>query len=381
MSTGIPQIRPAAQDAIPAPDGPGVQVRSRALRLCVAAAVVAAFGTAAWLLRDARSTQPTLQAAIASSDLAGVVAWGVPVEMEENDRVINVSPHVTVDPRGGYLVADRREAQVRRYREDGRLRRVTGRKGSGAGEFRSLSSVSRMRDGRLVAAEMGGKLSVFDPAGERLLATRMAPVAPLYDAEVLDARHLLVAGRRVGTGGTSLVHVVDAETGAITRSFFGIPRHDVRLAAGYAFAGTADAVARGDTVAAVFALSDSIYLFDTTGRELGRVTIPFEHFRRLTRPMPISGATVDAFRAWGETFSAISQLYWLRDGSFLVQYYDMRGVEPQWRLLHMDRSGRRLFERLDTPRLLAAGGPADELVFVHPSADAPNVWVSARLRP
>lgn len=380
MSADAAVREAASRVSLDAPP-PSPRPRSLALLKTLALLLVVAMGAAAWIGLGGRRAPASPSAAVAPTDLAAFLAWGVPVELEENDRVINVTPRVTLDPRGGFLVADGREAQVRRYAADGDLQRVIGRKGSGPGEFRQLSSVHRLPDGRIVAAEMGGKVSVFDEHGVKLLHARQAPVAPLYDADVLDARHLLLAGRRIGTGGTALVHVYDVETGAITRSFFGVPRHEPELAGGYAFAGTADVVARGDTVAAVFALSDSIYLFGPTGAELGRVAIPFERFRRLTRPMPTSGATVEAFRAWGETFSAVSHLYWLRDGSFLVQYFDMKGVEPQWRLLHMDRSGRRLFEGVDTPKLLAAGGAADELVFVHPAAEAPNVWVSARLRP
>ncbi|WP_420127210.1 hypothetical protein [Longimicrobium sp.] len=343
-------------------------------------ALFAALGAATWLGLGERRGPPS-PAVPAPTDLAAFLAWGVPVEMEENDDVINVTPRVSVDPRGGFLVADEREGQVRLYRPDGALARVIGRKGSGPGEFRSLSAAHRLPDGRIAAVEMGGRVSVFDSAGAKLLHVKQAPVAPLYSAEVLDARHLLFTGRRIGTGGTALVHVYNVETGAVTRSFMGIPRHPPEMAGGYAFAGTASAVARGDTVAAVFALSDSIYLFDSTGRDLGRIAIPFERFRRLDQPMPTSGGTLEAFRGWSETFSAISQLYWLHDGSMVVQYYDMKGVEPQWRLLHMDRAGQRRFEGIDTPRLLAAGGAGDELVFVHPAADAPNVWVPARLKP
>lgn len=383
MSAGVADAAVRESAATPGLDAPSARPRPRSLASLnvLALLLLLAMGAAAWIGLGGRRAPATFSAAVAPTDLAGFLAWGVPVELEENDRVINVTPRVTPDPRGGFLVADAREAQVRRYAADGGLERVIGRRGSGPGEFRQLAAVHRLPDGRIAAAEMGGRVSVFDEEGEKLLHARQAPVAPLYDADVLDARHLLLAGRRIGTGGTALVHVYDVETGAVTRSFFGIPRHEPELAGGYAFAGTADVVARGDTVAAVFALSDSIYLFGPGGAELGRIAIPFERFRRLTRPMPTSGATVDAFRAWGETFSAVSHLYWLRDGSFLVQYFDMQGVEPRWRLLHMDRTGRRLFEGVDTPKLLAAGGTAGELVFVHPAADAPNVWVSARLRP
>ncbi len=374
---------PAAAAVVPSLDAfADARPRRRVVSLRIfAGALIVALAAAAWLQRQGGGPPAPPSSAVAPTNLAAFLDWGVPVEMEENDRVINVTPHVAVDPRGGFLVADAREAQVRLYGADGDLRRVIGRKGNGPGEFRHLSAVRRLPDGRIAATEMSGKVSVFDADGKALLRARQAPVAPLYDADVLDARHLVLAGRRAGTGGTSLVHVYDVETGAVTGTFFPIPRHPAELAGGYALAGTADAVVRGDTVAAVFALSDSVYLFDArSGTELGRIAIPFRHFRRLTRPMPASGATIEAFRAWGETFSAIGHLHWLRDGSFLVQYYDVRGVEPQWRLLHMDRAGRRLFEGVDTPKLLAAGGASDELVFVHPAADAPNVWVSARLR-
>src|SRR6059058_3088465 len=35
--------------------------------------------------------------------------------LEENALVINVSPEATLDPAGGFLVTDEREAQIRRY--------------------------------------------------------------------------------------------------------------------------------------------------------------------------------------------------------------------------------------------------------------------------
>lgn len=360
------------------PSGPS---RKRAVAARSAAAV-ALLGAAAWLAPGLGESREAHSAIGANQDLAAFLTWGAPVEMEENDGVINVTPRVTMDPRGGFLVADGREAQVRRYRADGRLAQVIGRRGSGPGEFRNLVGAHRLQDGRIVAVEMDGKVSIFDERGQTLLQTRSAGLSPLYESAILDGHVLLLAGRAAGASGNALVHVYDLETGSLRRSFFEVPRHDPALAGAYMFAGSADAVARGDTVAAVFALSDSIYLFDSGGASLGRVAIPFQQFRRLSRPMPTSGSNVDDFRTWTETFSAVSHLYWLRDGSFLVQYYDMKGVEPQWRLLHMSRDGQLRFESVDTPKLLATGGGnVDELLFVHPAAEAPNQWVSARLRP
>jgi hypothetical protein len=342
------------------------------------AALLAGTGAAAWLVLRPDRPLDSWAGAGTPDDLTAFVAWGTPVEMEENERVINVTPRVTLDSRGGYLVADGREAQVRRYGEDGTLMQVVGRKGNGPGEFRDLVGVHRLADGRIVVAGMGGRISVFDESGRKLLRTRESGLMPLYESAVLAGPRLLLAGRG-GTGGTSLVHVYDVDAGTLERSFMNVPRHDPGQAAAYAFAGSADAAARGDTIAAVFALSDSVYLFDPRGTRLGTIAIPFQRFRRLTRPMPVTG-TAEDFRAWSETFSAVSQLHWLPDGSFLVQYYDMKGVEPRWRLLRMTRDGRPRFEGVDTPKLLAAGGDGS-LLFVHPAAEAPNVWVTARLRP
>jgi len=51
-----------------------------------------------------------------------VVRWKRAIVLEENARVINVSPWVQADA-DGFLVADGQEQQLRLYRADGSLRR------------------------------------------------------------------------------------------------------------------------------------------------------------------------------------------------------------------------------------------------------------------
>ena len=80
-----------------------------------------------------------------------------------------------------------------------------------------------------------------------------------------------------------------------------ISHHRPDLAGAFAFAGPRDVAVRGDIVAVVFALSDTVYLL------------------RFRWP----GPGTQAFRAWNEGFPALSHLYWLRDGSFLVQHFDI----------------------------------------------------------
>ena len=136
--------------------------------------------------------------------------------------------------------------------------------------------------------------------------------------------------------------------------------------------------ARGDTLAAVFALTDTVYLFDVRGRLLERVPIPFLGFRRPSEPMP-KLASLDEYRKWASGFSAISQVFWLADGSFLVLYFDTDGVAPRWRLHHMSRGGRRRFEILDSPQLLAASPAGGSLYFVAPGAETPASWTVGSL--
>src|SRR5688500_16227613 len=72
------------------------------------------------------------------------VAWGRTLTLEENDHVVNVLIRATPDPRGGYLVSDEQENQLRRYDTQGRLLLSVGRRGSGPREFTGLNRAVRL---------------------------------------------------------------------------------------------------------------------------------------------------------------------------------------------------------------------------------------------
>jgi hypothetical protein len=175
------------------------------------------------------------------------------------------------------------------------------------------------------------------------------------------------------------LHLWNLRANRLAGSFFPVrgttPGH--RFAANTA--GLVGAAVHGDTLAATFALSDTVYLFDLAGRRLGTVPLRAEGLRRFDPGMHPPHMDLVSAREWFGRFSLVSDLYWLRDGSFLVQYQDRVGVEPQWRLVHVARDGRRLFESKDTPYLVAVD-PADTLWFVRPGSPTPDAWTSARLR-
>jgi hypothetical protein len=298
------------------------------------------------------------------------------IELMEREDAFVVDPRVTLDPQGGFLVADSRELQVRRYNEDGKLVANFGRKGSGPGEFQHLSAVVRVNHDSLLVADMSGQLSSFDADGE--FARRVdSNIAPLYDMAAWDDTLVILAGRT--RGGKGLIHLWNSRTDRLVRSLLDVTPPSAEFAGAFAFAGTSDATVRGDTIAAVFALADTVFLFHPSGRTIEKIQIPFRHFRPLREPMPRSGSHLDAFRAWSETFSSISSVFWASDGSFLIEFYDMEGMEPRLSVLHMDRRGGFLSEHNGTPRLLAAARSAPLVYFAENEALVPNVWAVGRL--
>lgn len=302
------------------------------------------------------------------------------IRLQEIPDVINVMPRVSVEPGGGFLVADAGEGQIRRYSEAGRLQGYFGRQGAGPGEFSRLSAAARLPSRNVVAADIGGTITVFDSAGARVVSMAQVPLAPLYNLAVVDEYRVLATGRKRGDAQARLVHLVDLRTGRIEKSFFPSPAPRRGQEGAYSFAGTADVAIRGDTAAAIFALSDTVYLFSVTGTALGKVPFRSQHFRKLRRPMP-RGGSLRKLDSWLTSFSAAARVFWGPDSSFYVTFYDTAADhELQWRLLRLSRHGRESFEITDAPKLLSVSQADSTLVFIKPGSDLPNVWSIAATR-
>ncbi|MFL5383506.1 MAG: hypothetical protein ACJ8GN_13390, partial [Longimicrobiaceae bacterium] len=56
--------------------------------------------------RDPRAASPESTAADEAGGLGRFVRWGRDINLEENDRVLNVFVHMSLDSRGGFLIAD-----------------------------------------------------------------------------------------------------------------------------------------------------------------------------------------------------------------------------------------------------------------------------------
>jgi len=307
------------------------------------------------------------------------------IELEETQAVVNVIVRMTFDERtGGYLVADEAENQIRQYGPNGELVRHFARHGDGPKEFRFLNRAIRLSTGEVLALDGFNKGAVFDSTGSKVIKSFRTPVGPLHSVQLLNDSLVLLGGeirdeQEVIVPGARL-HLWNLNRDTLIRSFFvpairGQARQMASSVGGFVATDT-----RGDTIAAVFALTDTIFLFDRAGNRLGEVPIPFQHFRKLAEgaPMPKLDEVLGA-REWVGTFSLISHVFWLKDGSFLVQYQDRIGTEPSWRLLHMRRDGQALLERRDTPKLLNVDRANDYLVFTSPGSETQNEWSRVRL--
>lgn len=318
-----------------------------------------------------------------SDELSDVVRWTRFIDLEENKDVINVTPTVTLDPAGGFLVADQREGQLRRYAADGRLLWHAGRKGSGPGEFRSLGRALRLASGEILAMDWNGRATVYDRAGGEVLRTFTTPFGNVEDfAHVGDSLLLISAlARESGILGPRL-HLWDPISNEVRLSFFEPMRTVVDTPAASVVTWSNVAV-RGDTVAAVFALGDTVHLFTTAGTPVGSVPISFTAFRRMgsRKSRPTSDPAKRA--RWLSSFDIVSALHWLPDGRFVIIYQTTLPEAALTRRSHlfvMDRMGRALHEAPDVPRLLTVDERNGTLYFVAENHATPNRWAVAALR-
>lgn len=307
------------------------------------------------------------------------IEWTDAIHVFENDTVVNVMPVVTLDPQGGYLVADEQENKIRRYRADGSLVWQRGRRGGGPGETQVAKGAVRAGpSGQVVAADENGRLIVLDSAGEHL-RTLQLPITRVTGIAALpgDPTGILITGRGTTSESPPHVHVFNLETDSLVHSFFNPwgmgPSSMLAQTLGYVVATT-----MGDTIAVAYAPIDSIFYFNRSGERIGAVWIPSEGFRV---PVDPSGTAIGDARAraqWLSTFETISHLVWLKDGALIVSYKTLGMRGATWHWVAMTPTGDLLAEHTDASRLLTSTDDPDAALLVHPDADAPNIWATLR---
>ncbi len=313
---------------------------------------------------------------------AAPIAYLRSFQVDENDEVVNVTPILVPDPRGGFLVVDPSESQIRRYSDGGKLLWHAGRRGRGPGELTSPTVIGRLASGQVVTAERGGRLTFFDSAGQALIRTAETRLAHVEEMVVVDDTTLLLSGvGETGVAGPRL-HLWSTVRDTIVHSFFSPFPHQRNQAAAVV-AGYVEAAVRGDTIAAVFGPSDTVYLFTRAGRPAGQLPLPPSAFRPAPRDPPRRTITHPIKRAqWISTFDLMADVEWLPGGNLLVAYQSIdaeRAMTRRWHLLGVARDGSRTFEHRDFSLLLGADSRSGLVYLVEPGAEAPNRWNVARL--
>lgn len=311
-----------------------------------------------------------------------VIDWVREIRLEESDEVINVLPMVSLDPRGGLLVADAQEVQLRRYAPSGKLIWTAGRKGSAPGEFRYPNVIARLRSGEVLAADFSHRLTLFDSTATQVVETIETPFRRIEDLEILNDSLLLVGAIVNDDLNAPLLHVWNIRSNAVVRSFGHTPFTQTRNQTAPHLASWGKASLRGDTLAAIFPLNDTIYFFTIDGSRVDAKHLPSRHFRRAPSKTPTTAVSAMDQGKWLGTFDYVHDVHWLASGDLLVMYMSLRperALERQWHLLRMRRDGTGVFEIRDAPRLLAVDRENnDELYFVAPRAEAPNQWITGR---
>ena len=299
------------------------------------------------------------------------------VTLDESPDVINVTPDITVEEDGSFLIADGREARIRKYGPSGELIYQIGRRGDGPGEFGMPLEVERRSDNdNLQVLDISKGLIEFDPTGERHIVTTRLTIRPAYTAEALGEHRTLLAGLLMDTEDPRpLLHIWDGTSQTPSHSFFPTPGDSLTRLAARNF-GWADFARKGDSIVAIAAFTDTLFVFGLEGQALGRVPLPIQGFPHIDSYEP--QASPPELQRWLDDLLLLVDVYWLDDGSFLVQYQRPRGADNEWNLVRTNMRGHLLLDVRNTPQLLAVAD--GRLYFIDPRSLTPNRWVIAEFQ-
>ncbi len=297
------------------------------------------------------------------------------LSLEENDRAMVVEPMVSSDGSGLLLLAEPLEGQVNLYGTDGSFKAVVGRKGEAPGEFQLPLAANRARNGEILIADMMlQRITIFpaDEGGDPEVVA--SPIPMIVGVQELGNGRYLLSGADSDRPRPRLLHIWNRESASIERSFLpvGVPERVLPAAASFT---ASSATIEGDTIWAVWALSDSLYKFDRRGERLAVLPLP------LPRPgdtRGITGAPGDP-REMQRAFDSVTQVYRafaLGNGDKVIASMQTRGFDSVWDLLIIDRQGALVWRATNMPRLMTVDDGL--FYFRHPDSSLPNRWLVAR---
>lgn len=323
--------------------------------------------------------QASLGAQAHTTDLDDYVTWDR--DLVFSDSAVSGEITVFLDSAGGFVVADGGQAQVRVYDDNAQLQWSAGQRGEGPNDFNRLTSAVRTPGREVIAIDSRGKLVFYDSTGKHLLTTSTG-LTLAYNGWLLNDSTLLISGRDVANPESPLLHLWNLRQGRITKSFFQTPPHDPRFDQAYQFSGWAYATLASDsTLAVVFPLSDTLYLYHVDGSPLGKHRLPLDNFRRMREPRARDDSP-EARIAWRGSYTRIARVHGSEDGSLYVQYFNLEGLEPVWGISRVFVDRGRLHKSFEVARaheLLGISRRNSELYFLRADLLESTVWSVAHL--
>jgi hypothetical protein len=302
------------------------------------------------------------------------------IHTEETDDVLIVDPRVSADSEGGYLVADAKESQVRRYSPSGSILWHSGRTGQGPGEYRSPVMARRLSDRNIAVIDHDGRLTLLDPSGDHVSDFNL-PLIRVEGFVVIDDDQLLVSGLSPEViDSTPLLHVVDMTDQRLTRSFFD-PLDSVGdrgLARALAYA-AADVLA--DTIVTAYSGIDSIYIYTPDGKRVHSFHLPVDDFRLAEPPSRDEFSDPIKRVEWLRSFETISGVWWLSSEKVAVSYKTLVDGGVEWHWAVVTTQGDLVHHQSNTGRLLTVDHDAHALIIVAPDSEVPDTWQSISLEP
>lgn len=293
--------------------------------------------------------------------------------LEEPRGIVTVLPRVTVDRDGGFLLADEQEHQVRVYSPQGRLRQTYGAGTPRPDSIRLPQRAIRLPNGHLLVVNIVGPVTII-PA-DSALPSRFLPLSlrTARNAVSINSRTVVLAGSDSNPVSATLFRL-DLEAGRLGDHFFPPPEHLDRWVT-TTFSSVLVA-GRGSRVAAVHMLSDTLTILDESGRTTARIAIPIDPFRVPGGPLPNLESSA-AQHAWITRFTMITDLFWVADDQFVVQWVKPvgTGLASDWGVLQMDTTGALVWAMAPSPTLVAVAN--GKYYFRDPAGMMPNRWLVA----
>tara|TARA_R110002049_G_scaffold56984_6_gene156719 strand:+ start:73 stop:1110 length:1038 start_codon:yes stop_codon:yes gene_type:complete len=257
------------------------------------------------------------------------------------------------------------------YNNTGKVINRFGQRGRGPGDFEFPIMSFVLEDGTILVSEFSGKLSRFSNNGDSLISVYQTGIVPLSGILEIGSNKILVIGNQIKPKPTkALFHIYNLSTKEIESSFFELPfehsdyaqvfRMSVHLAIGATY---------NNKIFVATVPFKKLYAFSKDGMLIDSLNIDLENFVEIEENKN-SLSSHDLF-SYTTTFSRIEKLFFLKDGSFLVQYsriteIDVNNPEDrtiEYNLAYFDDDRKLIFDINNNPELLGVDKASTTLYF------------------